>query len=79
MGELGYIMPRWNEIQSALQMVGGVQLDNTNSTEYWSSNEFGNNGGARTLKAGVGEVLYMFKDYNKHVRPFCSIPLSLGF
>lgn len=39
-GELGYIMPRWEEIQSSLKLVSGVVLDSTGS--YWSSSEFSN-------------------------------------
>lgn len=38
-GELAFIMPRWNEIQAALGSVdGGVQLGSGNG--YWSSTEY---------------------------------------
>ena len=40
-GELAFIMPNFNDLQTAISDVSGVQLgDNRN---YWSSTEYGEN------------------------------------
>ena len=76
-GELGYIMPRFNEIQSALQTVGGVQLISGN--RYWSSTEYSSSN-ARYVHTGDGDVGYYNKALHYFVRAFASVPVSrLGF
>lgn len=68
-GELAFIMPRWNEIQAALGSVdGGVQLNNgynySSSTEYDRAN-------AWRLYTGNGSVDSSGKDYGgNYVRAF---------
>ena len=73
-GELGYIMPRFNQIQSSLSTVGGVQLGTGNG--YWSSCEY-SSVNARHVLTYDGDVNYGSKTYPFCVRPFCSIPASL--
>ena len=74
--ELAYIMPRLNEIQNALDTVGGVRLNA--SGYYWSSSESdSNNACCMGIIAGV--VLYNDKGLTWLVRCFCALPFSLGF
>ena len=70
-GELGYIMPRFNQIQSSLSTVGGVQLFATN--RYWSSSEEAPNY-ARYVSTNYGAVSYDGKIQTNYVRAFCSLP-----
>ena len=72
-GELGYIMPRYNQIQSSLNIVGGVQLGIGGNYGYWSSSE-DSSYNARNMYPYNGK----FTDgYGKsdlcYVRPFCSL------
>lgn len=76
MGELAYIMPRWNEIQNALNAVGGVQLDAYEC--YWSSSEF-DTVYANNMWTDDSLVSCDDKDTTHFVRCFCALPFSLGF
>ena len=71
-GELGYIIPRFNEIQSALQAVGGVQL---NSYGYWSSTEFSSSSSRYVYTYG-GNVISSNKNGNVYVRAFASVSVK---
>jgi len=76
MGELGYIMPRFNEIQtalSALSTVGGVQLNSYDI--YWSSTEF-NSSNARSVDTNNGLVYCTHKSTTCYVRAFASVPVE---
>ena len=75
-GELAYIMPRFMQIQNALDTVGGVQL-NANDI-YWSSSE-SSSLAARYVHAGYGYVDSNIKTDTYYVRCFCALPFSLGF
>ena len=70
MGELGFIMPRFNAINEALASVGGVAL--ASSYKFWSSSEQ-SSGSARSLDAGDGTVSTNFKDSSFRVRPFARL------
>jgi len=74
-GELGYIMPRFNEIQSALQKVGGVQLNS--NYFYWSSTEYSSSR-ARSVNPNNG-VLTNGKSNPYYVRAFASVSARFGF
>lgn len=77
MGELGYIMPRYNQIQSALTIINGAQLNGL--SYYWSSNEYNS---VRKYCLDIRDSLvYIYNGVYgaSNVRAFCSIPLSLGF
>ena len=67
MGELGYLMPRFKQINESLQAVGGVPLD---ESDFWSSSEYfdGRNYGAWDLIASEGAVYNDAKDNNFLVR-----------
>lgn len=71
-GELAFIMPRWNEIQAALGSVdGGVQLDS--AYKYSSSTEY-DRANAWCLSTGNGSVDSSGKDYGgKYVRAFLAL------
>ena len=49
MGELGYIMPKWNEIQGAISNINTVYGSNVVAVSldvsdyYWSSSEYSSN------------------------------------
>ena len=73
MGELGYIMPRFNEIQSALQKVGGVQL--YSSYTYWSSTE-SSSSSARCVDTLYGYVGNNSKSNPCYVRAFASVSVE---
>ena len=72
-GELGYIIPRFNEINLSLQKVGGIQLDSGNF--YWSSTVFSSNFAnyVSTYDGYVGEHMKTESDY---VRAFASVPVE---
>jgi hypothetical protein len=69
MGELGYLMPRFNVINNTITALGGLAV--ASNFYFWSSSEHCSNHiyGMRTNHGVV-------KDYNKHnsyyVRPFAS-------
>ena len=68
MGELGYLMPRWNEINNTITALGGVAVA---SYYFWSSSEYGSDS-VYFLSTGGGVVVDAFKDDNCCVRPFSS-------
>ena len=70
MGELGFIMPRFNAINEALASVGGVAL--ASSYYFWSSSEL-TSGTARSLIPRDGTVSTNFKDNSYRVRPFARL------
>ena len=70
MGELGYIMPRFNLINASLTAVGGVAVDG--SIYFWSSSEFSSYH-AYSLGTNYGGVDNYYKDDDIYVRPFCSL------
>jgi hypothetical protein len=67
MGELGYLMPRFNEINNVITALGGVAV----SKYYglWSSSE-GNSSSAYHLAAPHGGVYIYSKSDSHYVRPF---------
>lgn len=69
MGELGYIMPRYNEINAGLAAVAGVLLD---SNYYWSSSEH-TSSSAYYLNTIYGRVDYNDKDTNICARPWAIV------
>lgn len=70
-GELAFIMPRWNEIQAALGSVdGGVQLGSGNY--YWSSTEYDNTY-AWSLYTSNGNVGNISKNNDYYVRVFLAL------
>ena len=70
MGELGYIMPRFNLINASLTAVGGVAVGS--SGYFWSSSEYSSNH-AYYLNTNDGYVNYYSKGSVRYVRPFCTI------
>ena len=66
MGELGYLMPRFNEINSVITALGGVAVA---SYTFWSSSEY-NSEGVYYLAADNGKVTSNGKNSNMNVRPF---------
>jgi hypothetical protein len=71
MGELGYLIPRFNEINKAIAATGGVELL---SGGVWSSTEYGSYG-AYSLVAISGRVTDDGKTGTWPVRPFATIDL----
>lgn len=70
-GELGYIMPKFNKIQSAIQKASGVQL--RSNGYYWSSSEYVSDG-ARNVYTSNGHVYYYSKNnLNLYVRAFLRV------
>ena len=69
MGELGYLMPRFNLINESLTVVGGVAVD---GYSFWSSSEY-SSGSAYCLSMLTGSVYYVGKDNVTYDRPFCSL------
>ena len=67
MGELGYIMPRFNEINNIITALGGVAVDG--SSMFWSSSEYINTY-ANSLSAYDGIVGNDGKGRTNYVRPF---------
>ena len=68
MGELGYIMPRFNVINNTITTLGGLAIDG--SYNFWSSTEY-SDGYAYYLYTDNGDVDYDDKDYGYfYVRPF---------
>ena len=70
MGELGYLMPRFNLINASLTAVGGVAV--AGIVYFWSSSEY-SSGSACCLNTTYGTVSYDDEDYDYFVRPFCSL------
>ena len=69
-GELGYIMPRCNEIQAGLAAVSAVQLDS--SSAYWSSSEDASYY-ARYVAMEAGYVNSSGKNYTYYARPWAIV------
>ena len=78
MGELGYIMPKWNEIQGAISNINTVYGSNVvavsldGSDGYWSSSECSSNV-ARYLVTLYGGVKGILKSYDFYVRAFLRV------
>ena len=78
MGELGYIMPKWNEIQGAISNIKTVYGSNVvavsldGSYFYWSSSEYSSNN-ARYLYTNSGNVGFTNKLANYYVRAFLRV------
>ena len=70
MGELGYIIARFNLINASLTAVGGVAVDGYRI--FWSSSEYSSLY-AYCLDANYGYVFCHGKDYYGCVRPFATI------
>ena len=70
MGELGYMMPRFNEINAGLAAVSAVQLDSSNY--YWSSSEYSSSY-AYDVYAGNGRVSSLSKDNGYYARPWAVV------
>jgi hypothetical protein len=69
MGEFGYLMPRFNEINNVIEALGGVAVNGRSN--FWSSSEY-NSSNAYYLYTYDGNVNNYYKDYNLYVRPFSS-------
>lgn len=70
MGELGFIMPRFNFINEKLSKLGtSVAVQLSSKRTYWSSSEY-NSGYARDLDTDYGLVEYMYKGSGYLVRAF---------
>ena len=72
-GELGYIIPRLNEINNSLQAVGAVQL--IDGYYLWSSTEYDKDS-VSAVDTSTGGVFYFSKDDDLNVRAFASIPVK---
>ena len=68
-GELGYLIPRFKEINSIITALGGVAVAND---AFWSSSEY-NSYFAYYLDTRNGDVDYYTKDDDYCVRPFATI------
>lgn len=68
MGELGYLMPRFNEINSVITALGGVAVA---SSAFWSSSECSKNSACH-LSTYDGSVNSYAKSNTSYVRPFSS-------
>ena len=71
MGELGYLMPRFNEINSVITALGGVAVANNIATSggFWSSSEYSSSN-AYYLLTNSGNVYGSLKSSYYSVRPF---------
>jgi hypothetical protein len=69
-GELGYMMPRVNEINAGLAAVFAVQLDS--SCICWSSSECSSNT-AYTVQTNVGYVQCLYKGSSHYTRPWAVV------
>lgn len=70
MGELGFLMPRFNAINAAITAMGGVIVDGIYG--FWSSSEYGT-GNASSLRINNGDVYYNYKTNSDYVRPFAML------
>ena len=73
MGELGYLMPRFNEINSVITALGGVAV--LGSYNFWSSSEYSSNL-AYLLNTYTGGVDYDSKNSSIYVRTISSFILK---
>ena len=69
-GELGFIMPRFNVINAAIQSVGGVAVAGDNS--FWSSSEYASNY-AYGVYTYNGSVYNYYEDNTNCVRAFACL------
>ena len=69
-GELGFLMPRYNAINSALSLVGGLSLPDNNY--YWSSSEFSSTN-AYCLDFTSGKLASYTKSLSIAARPFAIV------
>lgn len=70
MGELGFIMPRFNFINEKLSKLGtSVAVQLSSNDYYWSSSEYGS-GNARSLGTNDGNVSSSLKNSSRLVRAF---------
>lgn len=69
-GELAFIMPNFNDLQTAISDVSGVQLYGSN--DYWSSTEYGGNLGW-SVDTSSGGVYNGSKDGSYYVRAFLAL------
>ena len=69
-GELGFLVPRFNAINSTLTTVFGSSVA---SDYFWSSSEYSSNG-AYCVGTNYGYVLSYGKSYPYYVRPFAALP-----
>lgn len=67
MGELCYLMPRFNEINSVITALGGITVDRFDF--FWSSSEYSSYYAYR-LNINNGNVDYGHKSDHRDVRPF---------
>ena len=77
-GELGYINPRFKQIQDSLQGIidsGQVAVLLPTSNDHWSSTEYSRNN-VRTMNTYSGRVDANSKNSSTYVRAFASVPLS---
>ena len=77
-GELGYINPRFKQIQDSLQGIidgGQVAVLLWAAGNYWSSTEYNRNV-AHYVDTHTGLVNFYGKDYDIFVRAFASVPVS---
>ena len=77
-GELGYINPRFKQIQDSLQGIidsGQVAALLPTADNYWSSTEY-NSAVAHYVDTHTGLVNFYSKDRDICVRAFASVPLS---
>ena len=70
MGELAFIMPNFNDLQTAISDVGGVQLGGTNI--YWSSTEYDDYYAWRVSTLD-GDVNFNYKYSRNYVRAFLAL------
>lgn len=68
-GELAFIVPNFNNLQTAISDVSGVQL---NDDDYWSSTEYGGSD-AWYVGTNGGSVDYGGKDGYSYVRAFLAL------
>ena len=69
MGELGYLMPRFNEINNAITTLGGLAV---NDDFFWSSSEISIYS-AYNMNTSCGDVCGKGRDFGSYVRPFALI------
>lgn len=69
MGELGYLMPRFKEINKAIAAAGGVALP---SLHLWSSTEYGSDRACYLIAYDCG-VYSNNKTSTRYVRPFAIV------
>ena len=69
MGELGYLVARFKEINKAIAAAGGVALP---SDYFWGSTEYVSKY-AYCLSTGAGDVYNTSKAYTGYVRPFAVV------